>query len=168
MNADPLGRLLPAFGAMIFKQRMVRKLSVDALASAAELSVDELGLMERGHLSPTLPEFFRLSRALGKEPPILVIDLISEWRTEQTVTLNWSRASDFARLFRLGYHHKPGDFREPALSYHSLPEAVQAAEKLNTQRHSRGVAPIDTVSTYVRLEYAGLPTDRPPVTTEGG
>lgn len=159
MNADPLGRLLPAFGAMIFKQRMVRKLSVDALASAAELSVDELGLMERGHLSPTLPEFFRLSRALDKEPPILLIDLISEWRADQPVTLNWSRASDFARLFRLGYHHKPGDFRELAPTYYSLPEAHQVAGRLNMQRSARGVAPIDTICVYVRLNSAGLPSD---------
>jgi transcriptional regulator with XRE-family HTH domain len=168
MNADPLWRLLAAFGAVIFKQKMARKLSADGLATATELSVDDLTLIERGHLSPTLPEFFRLARAFGKEPPILLIDLISEWRTEQAVTLNRSRASDFGRLFRLGYHHKTGDFRELALPYHSLPQAIHAAEKLNAQRHSRGVAPIDTVCTYVRLEYAGLPTDRPPVTTEGG
>jgi hypothetical protein len=57
MNADPFWRSLPAFGAVIFKQRIARKLSADALASAAEFSVDELGRMERGHLSPTLPEF---------------------------------------------------------------------------------------------------------------
>ena len=58
-----LWRLLPAFGAMVFKQRMALKLSADALASATELSVDELTLVEHGHLGPTLPEFFRLSRA---------------------------------------------------------------------------------------------------------
>lgn len=64
-----------------------------------------------------------------------------------------------ARLFRLGYHHKPGDFRELPTAYYSVAESTHAAGKLNAQRHSRGVALLDTVCIYVRLDYVSLRSD---------
>jgi len=60
------------------------------------------------------------------------------------------------RLFRLGYHHKPGDFRELGTSYYSVPEAAHAAGKLNGERHARRVALLDTICVYVRLDYVSI------------
>jgi transcriptional regulator with XRE-family HTH domain len=94
MSAHPLWRLLPSFGATLLKQRMARNLGADALATAADVPIHELTLMERGHLSPTLPEFFRLARALGKDPSILLIHLISEWHAE-TVLASLSVVYEF-------------------------------------------------------------------------
>jgi hypothetical protein len=80
-------------------------------------------------------------------------------RADPTENLQQSRASDFTRLFRLGYHHKPGDFRELATPYYSVAEAVHAAGKLNAQRYTRGVALLDTVTVYIRLDYVSFRPD---------
>ena len=85
--------------------------------------------------------------------------LISVWRADPIDTLYPSRPADFVRLFRLGFLHKPGDFRELPSAYHSVPEATHAAGKLNAQRHTRGVALLDTVCIYVRLDYVTLRPD---------
>ena len=81
---------------------------------------------------------------------------MSSLRAAPTDTLQQSRPSDFARLFGLGYHHKPGDFRELPTAYYSVAESTHAVEKLNAQRYSRGVALLDTVCIYVRLDYVSL------------
>jgi transcriptional regulator with XRE-family HTH domain len=137
VTTDPLSRLLPTFGTLLCQQRSGRKIGVAAFASAAEVPIGELELIERGHLSPTLPEFFRLARALGKEPTLLLIDLISEWRADPRDALQESRPSDFVRLYRLGYYHKPGDFREQERTYTSDAEAIRAADKLSQLRAAR-------------------------------
>lgn len=59
MSTDRLSRLLPTFGTLLCKQSSGRKIGVAALASAAKVPVGELELIKRGHLSPTLPEFFQ-------------------------------------------------------------------------------------------------------------
>ena len=157
MSVDPLRRLIPAFGDVLVRHRRERNWTVEALAAAAQLGVVEVKSMERGDYGPTLPEFFRLARALGEEAPFLLIDLISAWRADPTTFfVNSSRPSDFQRLFRLGYDHKPGDFRELATSYYSIPEAMHAAAELNAQRHARRVALLTAVTIYVRLSYVSL------------
>jgi len=156
MSTDPLSRLLPAFGDVLCRHRHDRKLTAQELATASGLSEREITGLERGDYGPTLKDFFRVANALGKHPSILLIDVISAWRADPTDTLHQSRPSDFARLFRLGYHHKPGDFRELPTSYYSAAEATHAAGKLNAQRHTREVALLDTVCLYIRLGSMGL------------
>jgi transcriptional regulator with XRE-family HTH domain len=160
MSADPLVRLLPAFGDVLVRRRDQRKLTVDALASAARLSVAEVKGLERGDYGPTLKDVFRLASALCEEPLMLLVDVVHAWRSDPTDTLHQSRSSDFARLFRLGYHRKPGDFRELPTAYYSVAESTHAAGKLNAQRHTRGVALLDTVCVYVRLDSVGLRPDK--------
>jgi transcriptional regulator with XRE-family HTH domain len=106
MSADPLLRFLPAFGSLLIQRRVERNWTVEELAVALQSSVAEVKSMERGEYGPTLPEFFRIASALGEEPVILLIDLIAAWRADPTdYVLYKSRASDFSRLYRLGYYH---------------------------------------------------------------
>lgn len=159
MSADLLVRLLPAFGDVLICHRNQRQWTVDALASAAGLCVAEVKGLERGEYGPTLKDVFRLASALGEEPLMLLVDVVAAWRADPTDTLHQARPSDLLRLFRLGYHHKPGDFRELPSAYYSVAESTHAAAKLNAQRHSRGVALLDTVCVYVRLHSVSLRTD---------
>jgi transcriptional regulator with XRE-family HTH domain len=159
MRTDPLLKLLPAFGDVLARHRNERHLTVDALATAAGLCAGEVKGLERGEYGPTLKDIFRLASALGEEPLILLVDVVAAWRADPTDTLHRSRPSDFPRLFRLGYHHQPGDFRELPSPYYSVAESAHAAGKLNAQRHSRGVALLDTVCIYVRLDYVSLRSD---------
>lgn len=159
MRADPLLRLLPAFGDVLVRRRKERQWTVDDLAAAAGLSGLEIRSLERGSYGPTLVDFFRLARALDEEPAMLLIEVITAWRADPTDTRYNSRPSDFVRLFRLGYHHKPGDFRESPTAYYSVAESTHAAVKLNAQRHTRGVALLDTVTVYVRLDSVSFRPD---------
>ena len=163
MSADPLSRLLPAFADVLARHRAKRNWSVDAFATAVGISPIEIRSMERGDYGPSLLEFFRIAEALNEKPALLLTELIEVWRADPMETRRQSRASDFARLFRLGYHHKPGDFRELLTPYFSVAEATHAAGMFNAHRHSRGVALLDTVTVYVRLDSVSL---RPEVTQE--
>ena len=156
MRSDPLLRLVSAFGDVLVRHRQQQHLTVDALATAAGLYTAELKGLERGDFGPKLKDVFRLANALGVEPLTFLVDVVAACRADPTDTLQQSRPSDFARLFRLGYHHKPGDFRELPTAYTSVAESAHAAGKLNAQRHTRGVALLDTVCIYVRLDYASL------------
>lgn len=152
MSDDPLLRLLPAFGTLLIQHRVKRNWTVETLAASIQLSDVEVKRMERGEYGPTLPEFFRIARALGEEPVILLIDLITAWRTDPTdYRLYKSRASDLDKLYRLGYYHDPGDFRELPRTYGLLGQATAAAKELNRTRRSKRLPLLDTVLIYVRL-----------------
>jgi hypothetical protein len=157
MNDDPLSRLPRAFGQVLARHRRERKLSCHALANAACLSKESdiiIGL-ECGDFGPTLTDFFRIALALGVDPVLLFVDLVAAWRGDDADRSMYpSRASSFERLYRLGYYHKIGDFRELERTYGSIPEAISVAERLNAQRNARGVRLLDTVTTYVRLQCA--------------
>jgi transcriptional regulator with XRE-family HTH domain len=157
MSGDPIERLPTAFGRVLARRRSAKPGTSLALAGAVGLTENKVIAMERGQREPVLTEFFRIARALGDPPTILLIDVITTWLDADT--LHATRAADFTRLYRLGYHHKPGDFRELGASYYSVPEAAHAAGKLNGQRHARGVALIDTICVYVRLDYVSLGSD---------
>lgn len=159
MSADPLLRLGPAFGDVLARGRAKRNWTLDVLAGATGLSPTEIRSMEAGDYGPSLLEFFRIAEALGEQPVMLLIDVVAAWRADPTDTLQGTRASDFARLMRLGYHHRPGDFRELPSVYYSVAEATHAAGTLNAQRHARGVALLDTVCIYVRLDYLSPQSD---------
>lgn len=156
MSGDPVERLPEAFGRVLARYRSERKLTAEALATAAGLSGMEVKSLEHGSYPPTLKDLFRIARAFGEQPTIMLCHVISAWRADPTDILHQSRPSEFSRLFRLGYHHKPGDFRELFTSYYSVAEAAHAAGILNAQRHSRGVALLDTVAEYVRLNSVSL------------
>ena len=84
-------------------------------------------------------------------------DVIASWRDDDAdYWLHKGRPSDFVRLYRLGYRHKAGDFREQPRTYDSEAEAIHVASRLNEQRRSRGVRLLDTLCTYVRLDYTRI------------
>jgi transcriptional regulator with XRE-family HTH domain len=135
-----------------------RKLAPDAFALAAGLSgADDVARIERGERQPTLTEFFRIANALGDPPTILFIDLFGEWRTDPTdYRLYKSRASDFERLYRLGYHENPADFRKMQRTYGTVDAATADARKLNVARRKKERKTLDTVCIYVRMGYLGF------------
>jgi hypothetical protein len=79
---EPILGLVPAFGSLL--QKRVPEGALADFAAAAELHPEDLRLKMRGYLSPTLPEFFRIARALQTEPTLLLIDLIKEWQPERS------------------------------------------------------------------------------------
>lgn len=159
MSADPLLRLIPAFGEVLARCRTGRNWTLDSLAGASGLSRTEIRSMEAGDYGPSLFEFFRIAEALGEQPVMLLVDVVAAWRADPTDTLQGARPSDFARLMRLGYNHRPHDFRELPSAYYSVVEATDAAVRLNAQRRTRGVALLDTVCVYVRLDSVSLRDD---------
>src|SRR5690242_6105369 len=96
----------------------------------------------KGYICPETRTF-----ACFRHRTVLVVGspLFSVLSSEDEVVALATRAADFVRLYRMGYHHKPGDFRELGAAYYSVPEAAHAAGKLNGQRHARGVARLDTI-----------------------
>jgi transcriptional regulator with XRE-family HTH domain len=162
MNADPLDRLLAAFGEMIIRRRHEQKMAVEELAVATGLSKDEIENIERGWGATTIVDFFRIASALGEDPILLFVDLVAARRVNPTdLGLYKSRASDFARLYRLGYHHDVGDFRELPAIYGTESLAVTAAAGLNVRRKAKGQPRVDALLTYARLAWA-------PIRLEGG
>ena len=154
---DPINRLPVAVGNLLTRQRVKRKLTVEALATATGVSVADLTRIECGSREPTLREFSRIAQALGQKPVFYFLDAVAEWRGDhEREVLYKSRPSDFVRLYRLGYHHKIGDLREQPRAYDSMADATHAAAMLNAQRHTRGVALLDTVLIYVRLDSVFL------------
>jgi transcriptional regulator with XRE-family HTH domain len=155
MSADPFERRLPeAFGRVLTRRRIERNMTPEALAVRAHLiDTKAVSIFERGDAPPTLTEFFKIAEALGEQPGFLFVDVVAEWRGDGTDPSHKTRPSDFERLFRLGYYHKIGDFREQDKAYSSMAEATGMAERLNQQRHERRVALLDTVCIYVRMAY---------------
>jgi len=160
MTTNPLSRLRYAFGNVLVRYRRERKLTVEALAAAVGWSTSELTSMECGDYAPSLKDLFRIASAFGQEPAILFVDVVADWRGDDMVRA--TRSSDFAKLYRLGYYHRPGDFREQERTYSSDVEATHAADRLNQQRHERGVARLDTLCIYIRMGHMNL-TWKPPV-----
>ncbi len=154
MSTDSLSRLLPAFGKVLVRYRVERKLTVEALADAIQLPFDEVERMERGHYGSTLPEFFRIADALGEQPTMLFIDLITAWRADAIGDLlHKSRASDFARLYRLGWYQASGEFQELPKSYDIISQARDGCRQLSALRVKKGSPPLDTICIYVRMGH---------------
>ena len=152
MSADPIARLPTAFGKLLARFRIERKLTEETLARGAGLSdTNRVTEFERGDREPTLTEFFRIASALGDPPAILLIDLLAQCQDIGFDPLYKSRPSDFLRLYRLGYFHNPGDFRERPQAYGSMDKATSAARVLNVTRDRKGQPLLDTVLIYVRL-----------------
>jgi transcriptional regulator with XRE-family HTH domain len=160
MSAGYFNRLQAAFGEVLLRHRLERKLSAQALADASGLSIDSdiiIGL-ERGDFGPTLTDFFRFALAFRIDPVLLFVDLVTAWRTNSLdLGLVKSRPSDLMRLYRLGYWIDPGDFRELPAVYGTEELALHATAKLNVTRAARGKPRIDALLTYVRLAWSGIP-----------
>lgn len=91
---------------------------------------------------------------------ILFIDVIAGWRADPTdYRLYKSRVSDFARVYRLGYHDDPGDFRKQPRAYASIDDATGTARRLSVTRHRKKLAPLDTLLIYVRIGSVSFQPD---------
>ena len=155
MSDDPIMRIPIALGRVIKRLRVAGALSAETISRSSGLTVEEIGGIERGEREATFTEFFWLARALREEPAILFTDVIAAWRGDgRDSALYKSRPSEFARLYRLGYYHKAGDFREQDRAYLSEAAAIYVASQLNEQRHARGVAKLDTITLYIRMGYS--------------
>ena len=160
MNADFVNPLGAAFATLLRRRCVERKLTQEALVIAAGLAEGTVAKMERGNLEPTLTEFFKIAAALNTSPAILLMDVIQEWRHDpRDLGLYKSRASDLSTLYRLGYHHDPGDFRELPRTYGLLDQATGAAQALNAARRSKRLPVLDTVLIYVRLANVAVQSD---------
>ncbi len=121
------------------------------------VSGEEVTGMERGQCEPVLSDFFRMAKVLGEPPALFLIDVIDTWRADPAQdALYKSRASDFARLYRLGYYEGPGDFHEQQRAFSTLDEAAATAARLNAARHSRRLKVFDTVSIYIRMGHVSF------------
>lgn len=85
MSIDRTEKLLAAFGDVLVRHRRERKMTVAALATATGLAEADITSLERGDHGPTLKEFLHVAWALGEEPVIFFIDVISEWRKNPCV-----------------------------------------------------------------------------------
>jgi transcriptional regulator with XRE-family HTH domain len=157
MSDDPIMRVPDAFGKAFRRLEVEQRASIETIAKSSGLPKELLMELELGKIEPSLMEFFWIARALRTEPVYLFIELISAWRGDNIDPLNETRPGDFARLYRLGYYHKVGEFREQERTYGSEAEAEHAQVRLNEQRHLRGVTPLDIICTYVRLTYRCVP-----------
>jgi transcriptional regulator with XRE-family HTH domain len=108
MNGDPIERLPIAFGRVLARRRSAKPGTALALAGAVGLTENEVIAMERGQREPVLTEFFRIARASGDPPTILLIDVITTWLDADT--LHATRAADFTRLYRLDITTNPETF----------------------------------------------------------
>jgi transcriptional regulator with XRE-family HTH domain len=146
---------------LLARRRLEQKLTTEALAVAAGLpDAAAVTMMERGEREPTLTDLFRIADTLRMPHAILYIDVIAAWRADPAdLSFYKSRASDFGRLYRLGYHHDPGDFRELPRTYGLLDLATGDARMLNATRRSKRLPLLDTVLIYVRLGHVPFRTD---------
>jgi transcriptional regulator with XRE-family HTH domain len=151
MSNDPIQRLPGVLGKLIQEKRKKLNLTEEVFARVAGLGLGDVVNMEAGACEPSITEFFRIARAMNEQPAILFVDLVAAWRDKDPVPQ--SRPSDFVRLYRLGYYHKVGDFREHERPFSIMDEATRAADTLNQQRYVRGVQRFDTVCIYIRMGH---------------
>ena len=106
MTNDPIKRVRIAFARALAHHRHRKNLTTGMVADAGGFSVSQIeGWENKDKASePSVTDFFRIAWALGIDPTILFIDMITEWRYDPTdMGLYKSRVSDLAKLYRLGY-----------------------------------------------------------------
>ena len=152
MSADPFLRLPEVFGAVLARMRRARNLSTQDLATACRLSESEIRGLEVGDYAPYFKDIFRLALGLGESPAVLLAEVINAWRADPAdYGLYKSRPSDLTRLYRLGYFHDPGDFRELPRVYGQIDQATGAVRSLNASRRAKTLPLLDTICIYVRV-----------------
>jgi transcriptional regulator with XRE-family HTH domain len=72
MERDPVTALLATFGARLRQSRKVRGWTQSELADAANLSLDMIGRLERGHTAPSFESIAILAKAVGAPPAALL------------------------------------------------------------------------------------------------
>lgn len=161
MSNDPIDRVRIAFSKALAYHRQKKNLTTEMVADVGEFSEGQILDWENTTSEPDVTDFFRLAWALGIDPTILFIDVVTQWRRDPAdLGLYKSRVSDLNKLYRLGYYNDPGDFRELPRTYGLLDYATNAAAVLNEQRHKKRKPLLDTVCIYVRLGHIWL--DRQP------
>ena len=161
MSNNPIDRVRIAFSKALAYHREKKNLTTGMVADAGGFSKGEIEKWESAASEPDVTEFFRLAWALGTDPTILFIDMITEWRYDpKDIGLYKSRVSDFAKLYRLGYFVHPGDFRELPTTYSLVDSATDAARELNIRRQIKLNPLLDTVCIYVRLGHIWLDSKR--------
>ena len=154
MTPDPFKLLPEVFGDVLSRLLHERNWNADALTNATGLSTRWIRSLQAGAVGPDLRDFLQLATGLEVPPVVLLIEVIGALRADPNDHgLYKSRPSDLARLYRLGYFHDPGDFRELSQVYGSLDHATADARKINVVRINKGVAPIDTLTIYVRVGH---------------
>ena len=152
MSADPFLRLPEVFGDVLARMRRARNWTAEELATACRLSPHEIRNIEAGNYAPYFKDIFRLAVGLGESPVILLAEVINAWRTDPAdYGLYKSRPSDLTRLYRLGYFHDPGDFRELPRVYGHMDHATGAVRSLNASRRAKSLPPLNTICIYVRV-----------------
>ena len=137
MTTDPITRLPSAFETVLVRLCRHRNIAPQALTITK---------------TPSLQDFFRIADALGESPVILLTEVITAWRADPTdLGLYKSRPSDLTRLYRLGYFHDPGDFRELPQVYGQMDQATGAVRSLNASRQAKGLPLLNTICIYVRV-----------------
>jgi len=156
MSSNPIERVRIAFARTLAYHRQKKNLTTGMVADAGGFSVTQIeGWENKDKASePGVTDFFRLAWALGTDPTILFIDMITEWRYDpRDIGLYRSRVSDLAKLYRLGYFVHPGDFRELPTTYSLVETATDAARELNIRRQQKRSTLLNTVCIYVRLGH---------------
>ena len=157
MNSDRFTRLSLALGEVLVRFRRMRHWEVEKLAALSGLSVQEIELAEAGANSLSFAAFFRIALALEEPPVTFLADIMNAWRYDpDDMGLYKSRPSDLERLYRLGYFHSPGDFRELTRTYSVLDHATADARRIRVIRASKKESTIDVMTIYVRVGYIGL------------
>jgi transcriptional regulator with XRE-family HTH domain len=152
MSTNPLRRLPKVFGDVLARRRRERNWDVEALAEASNVPVPEIHGLEAGSYTPNLRDFFRFAIGLEESPVLLLVELINGLRSHPSDHgLYKSRPSDSTRLYRLGYFHDPGDFRELPRAYSHMNEATDAVRSLNAARQAKALPLVNTITTYVRV-----------------
>lgn len=145
MTIDPITRLPSAFETVLVRLCRQRNLAPQAFTITATRS---------------LQDFFRVADALGESPVTLLTEVITAWRADPIdLGLYKSRPSDLTRLYRLGYFHDPGDFRELPRVYGQMDQATGAVSSLNASRRAKSLAPLNTICIYVRVRSVAFRPD---------
>ena len=162
MSTDPYVRFREVFGDVVARKRRERNWTAEELATACRrLSSDEIRNLEAGNWIPTFRDFFHLAVGLQESPVILFSEIISAWRQTDPCDygLYKSRPSDLTRLYRLGYFHDPGDFRELPKAYGHMDQTTDAVRSLNASRRAQSLPPLNTVLIYLRVGSVAIRSD---------
>jgi transcriptional regulator with XRE-family HTH domain len=85
---------LRGFSKVLAYHRLEKNLTIEMVADASELSASQLADWENTITEPDVTDFFHLASALGIDPTILFIDVVTEWRRDPTdIGLYKSRVS---------------------------------------------------------------------------
>lgn len=68
----PMDRIITEFGKVVVELRKQKGWSQEKLAEESDMSVNQLSLIERGKVKPSIIMLFRLGNGFGVEPDELI------------------------------------------------------------------------------------------------